>query len=226
MGWMFTHKTPGEKPVDFVRRDLSRIGDDATFEVEDIAMVGQVAYVALRVTPRTEDRLMEHGMDRFYELRSDGSFTTAVIVLTKRDARSYCNFGQKVMDETVMPYYFDCPDRIMARLSPFKETLEADAGARKWRAGVAENRAAKKVVRNKKRMMEDGNIVVFDEPITFQRGYGTFTHFEVSKVGRAVRFYALNGLGGKLFLCRITRYANRKHSIMTRESAFPMKVAA
>lgn len=42
----------------------------------------------------------------------------AVIVLTKTDCKSDWNFGYKNMDETMLPYYYSCPNSILKLLTP------------------------------------------------------------------------------------------------------------
>ena len=76
------------------------------------AMVGSVYYAAIR-----------------YENKTNGTTCTwAAVCLTSVNMRDWYNFSYKDMDETMMPYYYDCPKRILDLLS------ETDnASALEWR---------------------------------------------------------------------------------------------
>jgi hypothetical protein len=87
----------------------------------------------------------------------------------------YNNFGVKDMDETVEPYYYDCPKRILDLLTPTN-----DERANHWRQ-VNRDRI------NSKLKLKDKTIIKLPTPLTFTDGSKQDT-FEVHKRGKAWRF--------------------------------------
>lgn len=75
------------------------------------AMIGSTYYAAVQTS--------------MYDIPVD---ICAVIVLTKTDCKSDWNFGCKSMDETMLPYYFSCPNSILKLLTPTTNEY-----ALKWR---------------------------------------------------------------------------------------------
>jgi len=90
----------------------------------------------------------------------------AMVVLQQRGRGGA--YGYKAMDETVGPYYYDCPERILAALSPTENVV-----ANEWRAKCREHAvrvaAAKRIVA--------GTVIRFPEPWTVDgRKVDTFTY--------------------------------------------------
>ncbi len=111
MGWtsMYTDKNR----TDTVREILRGV------EIVDLSFVGSVCYLACK-EPEKKD-------------------VFAVIILT--DSRRYngCNFSYKVMDETVIPCYYDCPTKILKLLTPTDNIYSLE-----WRKKVLEAKEDKK----------------------------------------------------------------------------------
>ena len=87
-------------------------GATKKYEVLKSAMKGSVYYAAVKST-----------------VKADGTSSVfAVVCLTSTNKRSWYNFGYKDMDETVNPFYYDCPKSILELLTePYNDY------AREWR---------------------------------------------------------------------------------------------
>lgn len=94
MGWDYFHKAPGVTTKQVIERDYP------SNEIVQFAMVGSVAYVAMR-RKDTPD-----------------APTIGVVVLTARAPRDYFNFGYKVIDEFMGPAESHCPAKVLDALSP------------------------------------------------------------------------------------------------------------
>ena len=82
------------------------------YEVLKSRMVGSTYYGAIKVTPENED-----------------PFVFAAVWLTSTNMKDYYNFAYKDMDESVGPYYYDCPANILKLLSPTESER-----ANEWRS--------------------------------------------------------------------------------------------
>lgn len=137
MGWDFQHVAKGTPTIDVVRSNLN-----GEYEIIDHAVKGGAVYLAVRS-------------------RDDHDHVEGVVVLYKRDSRSYYNFGMKWMDEAMGPYNYECPDRILDLLSP-----TAAEHALAWRAAC---RAVNAKVRESK-AVKHGTVIEFSEPLRFSDG--------------------------------------------------------
>lgn len=97
------------------------------FRVEKSAMIGSTYYAAVTPLISNDGKIPE--ADRW---------TYAVVFLTSTDMKEYYNFSYKDMDETMMPYCFDCPRSILALLSPTENKY-----ALEWREKCREKRREK-----------------------------------------------------------------------------------
>lgn len=83
----------------------------------------------------------------------------ALVIKITRDYRNYYNITYKDMDETVEPYYYDCPNNILDLL-----TEPLNDNATKWRAECRRLNAIA--------LPEKGDVVVFEHEITWRyRGW-------------------------------------------------------
>ena len=121
----------------------SQGGTRAAFDVIHSATVGAVWYAAMRQT--TYDTSTPDGSTRervtYYGL----------VCLTQRrtpKGSDRTEFFYKDMDETALPFYFDCPARILDFLDTHAPVTEGNAQA--WRAGCR-RKLAEKNQRNKER---------------------------------------------------------------------------
>lgn len=127
MGWIEMHKEKGISYRDFFQEGLQG-------EIIDSCTKNGVFYGALR-TERQE---------------------ILALVILVRIQRGYYNFSYKWMDESVHPYYYDCPDRILDLLTPTDIK-----SANEWRE------SCRKHNRNKPKV---GDVVKFKYPWVFSYG--------------------------------------------------------
>lgn len=86
------------------------------YEVVKSSMVGNVYYGAIKPLLK-RNGTDDNGKDVYVEIPKDEQEVFAVIFLTSVNSRDYYNFGYKDMDETMLPYCFDCPIGILNLLS-------------------------------------------------------------------------------------------------------------
>lgn len=106
------------------------------YRVEKSAMIGSVYYAAVTGLKRyaTID-----GERKEEEIPAAEQKTFAVVFLTQTNTKDYFDFFYKDMDETMLPYYFDCPKSILDLLSPTD-----NESALEWRRKCRERIAEKK----------------------------------------------------------------------------------
>lgn len=117
MGWMYVRRRAGQSHRDFFQGEFG-----ADCQILDSHTTRFTFYAAC-----------EHA-------RKPG-IVFAVVVLFRYAPKARYNFGYKDMDETVHPYAYDCPVRILDRLTPTDS-----AGANEWRA-LCRKRNSKPTVR-------------------------------------------------------------------------------
>ena len=120
MGWDFWNVDTWNGKIDR-RKEMDR---QYTWETDTVkvsvvrsAMRGSTYYAAIeRLEKLTNNRTVH-----------------AVVGLTKTDSKDYFNFGCKTMDETMGPYYYDCPKSILDLLTETDNQSALD-----WRAKCRE----------------------------------------------------------------------------------------
>jgi hypothetical protein len=130
MGWTSFHRPEGQSVKDTLLKD---------FDVLDIAVKLNVAYLACK------NRLGD---------------VYAVVVLIEHRRNDYYNFAYKDMDESMEPYYYDCPARILRLLTP-----TSDKNANRWR-----EKCWAQINKPKPKL---GNRIVFAEPLKLTDGHRT-----------------------------------------------------
>ena len=136
MGWTSfqIHKTM--KTADIVRRELEQDDQGKTrprFQLLDGAMRGSTFYGVMQLT--TWD-----GPDGSTRERSQ---VFGVVCLTERKhvhkMSEYVEFYYKDMDESMQPFYYDCPVRLLDLLDRLAPVTEPTSGAYKWRKACREH---------------------------------------------------------------------------------------
>jgi len=124
--------------------------------------------------------------------KKDGHvFAAVVICQTHRDG----TWAYKTMTETMEPYYYRCPARILKHLSPTTSEY-----ALRWR----EMCSAPKTRTN----LETGDVITLSRPAHF-RNWGDESVFIVHKMGRATYFKRkTDGV-----LCRISGWKNLEFTV-------------
>jgi len=180
MGW--TYFRDDRPTLDILKQEFQQAyipGEKDGWEILDSSLRGRVAYLVMRVT--VADGVKKH---------------FAAIVLTSRKGNG--DFGYKDMDESMLPYYYEAPLRMIDFLDK-KAPAPEGSNAHQWRGRV---RAWHNKGRYASSLME-GQIVEFDPPIKFLPF--TEARFRVEKKRRMVRFVSLStGV-----LCHITGWRNR-----------------
>lgn len=120
-----------------------------------------------------------------------------VVLIEMKDGE----FGWKDMDETMGPYYHNCPARILDKLTPTD-----NAYAQLWRSNC------RKVLEMKTRAktLKTGDVIKFKMPLKFNNG-NTWDTFTVQKAGNKVTFREVK-TGS---LVRITNWKTREFFIIT-----------
>lgn len=119
------------------------------YKVLKSTMKGSTYYAAVQMLMRREKK--ENG--EFVDIPIENGIVFAAVLLTQVDSKSYYNFSYKDMDETCGPYYYECPESILALLSDTD-----NESAKNWRQLCRKMNALKK--------LPVGSI------IEFQRGEG------------------------------------------------------
>jgi hypothetical protein len=114
MGWMFEHNTGSMKVKEYAQTLLNGWENDkAKVTVVDHSLRGQHLWVALERTIKEQNR-----SHRFIVL----------YLLEKHDGM----WGYKDLDETMHPYFYDCPKRLL-KSAPYDPEFDSHDGAKKWR---------------------------------------------------------------------------------------------
>lgn len=181
MGWttiskyeLKNEKTDGIKQ--FLMDEWERNSD---YEVVGCSKVGSTVYMAIK--------------------RSDG-VVFANIVLT---SFSSYDFEWKEMQETMMPYKFDCPKKILDMLTPTDNEYAND-----WRQRCLD---AKAKTRQK---FNDGDIIQFDDTISFTNGYES-DKFVLCVNGRKTTFSKYyEGSEHRVSAFRITKWKQKEFKVI------------
>jgi len=108
------------------------------YRVLKSTMVGSVYYAAVETLKRYGKKQPD-GSRPIEDIPEGERRVWAAVFLTTTDAKDYCNFSYKDMDESVSPFKSECPVSILNLLSPTD-----DEYANEWRARCRENAARKK----------------------------------------------------------------------------------
>lgn len=120
MGWTF-YNSRGRDVVEILKTDV--VGDYHRWI--DHEMVGTTVYAVLERNPERDT----WGPNRTYVPDPDGKYRFIAVFLTTGSGRS---FGYKDMTESMGPYNYECPRRLIEQASPLQDG-PASAWAREWR---------------------------------------------------------------------------------------------
>ncbi len=189
MGWTFTHKSKHQSVLDFFRE---RWNNDKC-EVLDCAVVQRLtAYMAIRNT------------------MPDGSkYVFAAVCLLAYRPRDEFNFGFKDMDESMEPFSYDCPERILKLLTELPYFSEH---AKAWRAACWANLERRKAAPK----LACGIMIKTAEPVKFNSGISE--SFFTCQEPRRLIFKASSGMHAGS-LCRLNRKIVRAATVMSTAGA-------
>lgn len=169
MGWYYSNKTKGSSIKSFFEKEFGSIVECKVVNLRE-------AYLAVENTKTKE--------------------VYGLVCLIDYRKNDYCNFGYKPMDESMHPYYYNCPESVLKHLSP-----TTDTNSLTWRNKCKENSSKVKLV--------EGLVVTFENEISFGR-YGKATKFTCIDA-KKLHFYA-HGLGINVKLRKNT-FTNYKNSL-------------
>lgn len=120
---------------------------------------------------------------------NDDGRVSAIVVLVKPLRDKYLNFGYKWMDETVHPYYYRCPDRILNILSETDNEY-----ALEWRAKCKLNNKSISDVK-------EGTVIQFENVLSFNNGVklNTFRYVKGNKFTNGGYYYRISNWEGRKF---------------------------
>lgn len=146
MGWTYTYKPKGMSVREFFEERFNYSGEDGSYgRVLDCAVVNlRTAYIAYETGSAQGNRQV-----------------AAIVCDLGYKPNDYCNFGYKDMDETMGPYRYECPERILKLLTPTNHEW-----AKEWREKCWENTRAKKA----RPGLKKGMVIRFDSPVVFRSG--------------------------------------------------------
>lgn len=166
MGWDWTNRERGETIFEFFKDRFYTDNEKYGYNV-----------LACSVVKRREAYLACEKIDKVNNTR----IVFGIVCLLGYAPKSYYNFGYKDMDETMLPYYFNCPEKILNMLTP-----TTNEQSMKWRD---ECRNVQKM-RKELRKLEVDTVIELDPPIQFMDGF-TCKNLKV-KTKRPLRFLPVN----------------------------------
>jgi hypothetical protein len=179
MGTYYTNCDSQTTLKEFVAAEL---GDSAT--VVDWSIVGSCAYIVYR--------------------SGDGSCGAEVWKLSRCTDGYGHHIGYKPMDESMLPYFYDCPKRLLDKLTPTDSP-----NANEWRATCHAKR--KRV--NRARRIKDGDTIKLAAPLRFGGSDSAEDTFTAERWVDGRRVWRRLGNGQ---LVRITRLADRDFELIAK----------
>jgi hypothetical protein len=121
MGWTSYHATHYKKGNIDRKAECDAYWEEGLnrghFEVVKSTIKGSVYYAAVKPLKKCIGK-NEKGEYQYTDIPLSEQKIFGVVFLTSTDSKDYYNFSYKDMDETVGPYYYDCPKSILDILSP------------------------------------------------------------------------------------------------------------
>lgn len=148
-----------------------------------------------------------YGIVERFEHPTGRTFRYALIVITITSTKAG-QFSWRLFDEFSCPRITSMPERLLNKLTPIEELKDMHelseqslSYARQWRRDCT-NEA------NRKKLLVDGNVIVFENPLSFTLSTGPVkaSRFTVRKDGRLLRFTA-HPEGRPSFDCKLSRFA-------------------
>lgn len=160
MGWTSYHAKYYKNGSVDRKRECDSILDCETYSVLKSIMHGSVYYAAVQKIKRYLGN-DENDEPMYESIPANSRRVFAVIIITAVQNKEYFNFSYKDMDETMEPFYYDCPESILKLLSPTD-----DEYALRWRKKCRELAAHKKTLS----MLSEGTVIEFISPYDMTSG--------------------------------------------------------
>lgn len=180
MGWTGFIKPAHGSRKDWLIKEFDQENDTNKWYLTDISMRGSVAYCIAWCEDKATGKKDHEGM----------------VILTGIDGEW---FNYKEMGESVEPYYYDAPRKLIDKLDALGTPINDNAKA--WRE------KCRKQALTEKKVLIDGQIVKFSQPLNFRTfKEDTFTY--VKERGRTV-FLTRTGTR-----CQITNWKKREYQVI------------
>ena len=162
MGWTSFHKPYGMSVDEFF---------DKEFNSKNFILVGKGALVNFSEYYRAVF-IPVHENDKGETV---GGYYICLVALVHMGKGEF-NFAYKDMTEDMLPYYFNCPKRI---LDIVEQSKPYNDNSKVWRERCHD-------VINRKKLLDYGKVIKFKEPFDFNGGYkeDTFTIINGNRYGR------------------------------------------
>jgi hypothetical protein len=176
MGWTGSQKFDSLSTKEWLIKEFTTESETHKYELSDVSMRGTTAY----------------GINKMQDKATGIILAEALIILTRKEGDWIYH---KEMGETVHPYYYDAPKKLLDKLDalypPFNDN------AKIWR-----DACRKKAVKKLSAKLVIGDVVKFDKAMSF----GSFSEdtFTYEPYMGKDAFRATNGV-----LCRITKWKTR-----------------
>lgn len=121
MGWLFTHQTQSQLITTLIQ---PRSSENASFEVREHHLSGDVLWSLVRLTPQKEWRYQINAGESLVFIRCD-------LLRSTPDG-----WGYKALEEGMHPYYYSCPLHYLD-LAP-EQSADWREGVRKFHADQAQ----------------------------------------------------------------------------------------
>lgn len=181
MGWTGSLKIDNLTTKQWLEKEFTSESDDHKWELTDVSMRGSVAYGIYKSQDKKTGIVLAEGF----------------IILTRKEG-DWIYF--KEMGESVHPYYYDAPKRLLDKLDALYPPINDHA--RHWR-----NKCRETAQKKANAKLSLGDVVKFSKPLSFGSFHeDTFTFEDYH--GKS-SFRATNGV-----LCRIPKWKTRDFTVM------------
>lgn len=194
MGWLYMQSLKGHSgPRQYLDSQFTFERPEATSKVLRSALVGMRVYYAA-----VEQLRVATGEREVWAL-------ICLVRYNPRDPEGYI-FGYKDIEESMGPHECDCPETILDLLTPTDRPY-----AQQWRARCLVSAAARRA-RAAKPKPRAGQVIVFDEPLSFSDGR-SFDRLEVVANPRSHRTAQFRAPGSSC-LYRIPNIKSRSYRLV------------
>lgn len=183
MGWTGSQKFDNLSTKDWLVKEFTSESDTHKWEFTDVSMKGNTAY----------------GIYKSQDKITGIILAECLVVLTRKEGDW---IYYKEMGESVHPYYYDAPKKLLDKLDALFPPCNENAKV--WRE-ACRNRSVKNRIK-----LKIGDVVKFAKPMQFGALFTEDTFTYESYLGKD-SFRATNGT-----LCRITKWKQRDFTVVNK----------
>jgi hypothetical protein len=188
MGWTGSQHFGLGSRKDFLLKEFSQENNTHKWYLTDVSMRGSTAYCIHWVEDKTNGEKKHEGM----------------VILTEKRRGDDGWIYHKAMGETVLPYYFNAPKRLIEKLNKLGKPYNDNA--KQWREQCLTNASKAKV------KIEIGTILKFPKKFKFIGSFGSFeddTFIYANYHGKRNVFRTQDGN-----ICRIPNWQKQDYTIV------------